>query len=427
MAKKRRRTRKQTKSNLSKFSEATKRFKKKKLGSLRNKTTKPRIDPLWTLDKGITYSLLSKFQNCRHRFHIENVQGWKSKKINVPLYFGNMFHHMVEAQDRGIELEYMKTISDNYLDGILADRPDLDTATIRDLAMCAAIATITFEEYVKQWDEYSCLVIKDKSEENWYYERDFEWIGKEIDFSIPHRLPNGMEVLLRGKQDGQFSVRGVEGNWLLETKTKGMIDEDGISKGLHRDMQTGLYMHAMRRLHKGAMPMGVLYNVIRRTSLKPRVADTPEIYAKRVREDIQKRPDFYFMRWTRQVTQYELDQFVERILNPSIYQLVKWWKSVERNPMNPFETTCDCIRPEADAIPFATEDCSTCKGAGVIPNMEHYERAFGNYDGMTYTQRGDFFEIITEHNYFSYEQKKYAFPELEEEDDLDQYLVGIPK
>ena len=57
--------------------------------------------------------------------------------------------------------------------------------------------------------------------------------------------------------------------------------------------------------------------------------------------------------------------------------------------------------------------------------MLHWERPFGTYDSMQFTQRGDCFEIITEGNFQNYEQSEYAHPELEDEDDLDPYLEGI--
>jgi hypothetical protein len=387
---------KPAKRKLSKFSKATKKFNKKKLGKLRNQKTKPRVDPLWTLDDGITYSILSKFDVCRHRFHIAQVQGWKPKKINYALEFGNIFHHLVEAQDRGIDNKDMGRIVENYVQHRI-ETSHADSTTITELSIMGETCLKTFEHYVVYWQQNPCFEIRGK----WYYEKDFNWIGKEIAFDVKYRMPNGRVVRLRGKQDGKFNIsRKIQGNWLFETKTKGRIDPDGITKGLHKDLQTGLYMTAMQIMDKGVCPQGVLYNVIRRTQLKPRVNEKASDFAKRVEEDIQKRPEWYFMRWSREITEYELENFKSRQLNPALYQITTWWDSIAKNPMNPFKTTCD---------------------GKEIDNLLHYERPFGQYDSMEHG-RGDFFDIIADENYFQYEQKQYAFPELEEEDDLDQYL-----
>jgi len=407
-----------TKKKLTKFAKATKKFQGKKLGQLRNQKNKPRIDPLWTIEDGVTYSLLSQFLNCRNRFHINKVQGWTAKRISLPLEFGNVFHLMAEAQDRGIPDEQLMKIATNYV-GRKIEEQSLDTETIKELSMMAAVATVTFEQYVAYWQQNPCFQINNK----WYYEKDFQWIGKEENFDVDYLLPNGRKVRLRGKQDGKFQIaKGQKGNWLFETKTKGNIDADGITAGLHKDMQTGLYLTAMALQQHGTLPEGVLYNVIRRTQLKPRVADTPKMFAERVETDIMKRPEFYFMRWTRSIDAGELRDFRDRQLNPTLYQIVRWWDSIKHHPMKPWTTPKKC-----KACDGKKKTCRICGGDGevMVSNMEHYERAFGHYDSMAFSQRGDFFEIVAHDNYFNYEQQKYIFPELEEEDELTQYLVGV--
>ena len=109
------RKKKPSKKKKSFFDKLGKNNVKKKLGNLRSKKSKVRVDPLWTIDDGITYSLISKFMNCRERFHISQVQGWKPKGINVPLEFGNMFHLLTEAQDMGIHHDQMPQIVRNYI------------------------------------------------------------------------------------------------------------------------------------------------------------------------------------------------------------------------------------------------------------------------------------------------------------------------
>jgi hypothetical protein len=125
----------------------------------------------------------------------------------------------------------------------------------------------------------------------------------------------------------------------------------------------------------------------------------------------------------KEITEYELENFKSRQLNPVLYQITTWWDSIAKNPMNPFSTTCDMCHGEGKELVLMGKKpvCRLCGGEGTVQNMQHYERPFGQYDSMEHG-RGDFFDIIADENYFQYEQKQYAFPELEEEDDLDQYL-----
>ena len=415
------------KSSFSKFVKSTKRnkLKKKNMQSLSRVKRQPRIDPLWDLERdGVTYSILSKFMNCRNRFHIQKVQGWRPRGFNFPLEFGNIFHHMVEAQDMGVPIELMYQLADNYVNAKIASGK-YDAQTVKELCMLAGVVTVTFQQYVLFWErEHSIEHVTGKKVKRIknVYEKDFNWIGKEVPFSIPFELPNGRKIKLCGKQDGVFDIaKVVKGNWVLETKTKGRIDDIGISKGLHKDLQTGMYLLAADRIYPATSAIGVLYNCIRRSGMKPRVKDSVKDYVKRVEEDIIKRPSYYFMRWTRRITREEMETFRQRILMPQVLQIVDWWDSIAKNPMDPFNSQCEHCGGQGTGL----SACLGCNGVGSIPNMLHYERPFGTYDSLQFTQRGDCFEIVTEDDYTYYEQSEHAHPELEAEDDVEPYLEGI--
>jgi len=408
----------------SNFVKATSKGKKKskKLGI---KKKQPRVDPLWDLERdGVTFSLLSKFMNCRERFHIQKVQGWKPRAFNLPLEFGNIFHHMVEAQDMGVSIESMYQLADNYVNAKIHSGkygPD----QCKELSMLAGIVTVTFQQYVLFWESQPSIdheTGKKVKRIKRVYEKDFNWIGKEIPFRIPFKLPNGRQIYLCGKQDGLFDLGKVlKGTWVLETKTKGRIDETGITKGLHKDLQTGMYALAADHEYPATPVAGVLYNCIRRTGMKPRVNDKVKDFVGRVEADIIKRPHYYFMRWSRRISKQDMEEFKQRILMPQVLQIVAWWDSIAKNPMDPFNSQCEHCEGQGTGL----TPCMACNGEGSIPNMLHYERPFGTYDTFQYTQRGDCFEIVTENDYTMFEQAEYAHPELEEEDDVEPYLQGI--
>ena len=88
-------------------------------------------------------------------------------------------------------------------------------------------------------------------------------------------------------------------------------------------------------------------------------------------------------------------------------QIHRWWESIKHNPFDP----------------WTNEDGSQ--------NFEHWERPYGMYDSMTFSQRGDFFEPLCNANWFMYEQTEGpVFPELDGDDaqidGIIQDLVAAP-
>ena len=405
--------------------------KKTSLKNLKRKKLSLPVDPLWTPDDGITFSILSKFLNCRQRFHIQQVQGWKPKHINYALEFGNILHLFIEAQDMGIDTDQYITIADNYVAKRLNDKACTDDEA-RELSMLALVAEVTYRKYLEYWEEYylefPTMEVREK---------DFRWIDKEYAFDVDYRMTDGRKVRLRGKMDGRFQLPREPFTWLLETKSKGRIDVAQITGGLHKDMQTGMYMLVQNILGRGMMPAGVLYNVIRRTQLKPRNGrgkaqtgrETPVMFAQRVSGDIDSRPDYYFLRWVREINSGEMETFRVRQFEPALHQLLTWWDSIKKNPMDPFNTECPkCKDPIVEDLEDLSEsldkhNCKFCGGTERVQNLNHYERAFGLYDAMQFSDKGDFFPIVTEDDYSNYERKKFAFPELEDEE-LQPYLEG---
>jgi hypothetical protein len=425
MAKKRKK--KSSLKKIKKVSSFRKGLKKASKGLKRKRGNKKIVAPQWTLEDGVTYSILSKFLNCRQRFHIGQVQGWKPKHINYALEFGNIFHLFIEAQDQGFDMEQIKRIGTNYIMRKIEEK-SCSSDEIKELTALSLIAACTFEHYINYW-KANPVEFYEKA----YFEKNFSWMEKEHSFDIDYTMVNGRKVRLRGKIDGLFQIKKtIEGLWILETKTKGRIDADQITKGLHKDMQTGMYSLAVRKISRGTMPKGVLYNVIRRTQLKPRKNESAVDFAARVDEDIQERPEWYFMRWVRELTMEELDDFRLRQFEPALNQVCKWWDSIKKNPMDPYVTECSsCDLPwgidEEEDLEASLDNinCSVCSGTKRVPNLEHYERAFGTYDAMQFTDKGDYFPIITEDDYSLYERKSHAFPELDsDEDDLNLYLEG---
>ncbi len=390
---------KQAKKNttaLRKFKESTKTLRKMKLSN------KKKLDALWDMERdGVTYSSMSKFLNCRERFRLSQVEGWSSNNVSVPLEFGNLFHLYAEAQIHRFSEKEMIRIGMKYADKRLSGVADADT--IADMQRLVAVSFVTFDEYTKYWDRTPSMHHSGVN----HFESGFDWVAKEDQFDERHQVPvllSSREVRCRGKIDGVFRLNKKTPNlWVMENKTKGDIDVDGIKGGLTKDLQTGFYMLNVWKKYN-RLPDGVLYNVIRRTGLRPRVSESASQFADRVRDDIQNRPEWYFMRWKVEITKQDLVDFQNKMLNPILYQMITWWDSVKKNPFAPH------LLHDDDGNPIG-------------PNPHHYERPFGCYDGMMHHQRGDYFEIICNNNYHQFHQREFAFPELDSDmTALDQYL-----
>jgi hypothetical protein len=131
-----------------------------------------------------------------------------------------------------------------------------------------------------------------------------------------------------------------------------------------------LYMWAMRVIY-GRPPAGVIYNLIRRTQLKKSVKDTLASFAIRVAEDIQVRPDFYFMRFTGSIVVTELDDW-EREFDDQMIQLEKWYLR-EYHYKNP--TACAGRAFQCPYIPICGRDNYTgfIKKDVLYPELEPKE------------------------------------------------------
>jgi hypothetical protein len=62
-----------------------------------------------------------------------------------------------------------------------------------------------------------------------------------------------------------------------------------------------------------------------RYAIRQRKSETEQAFYKRVGEEIDKKPDYYFMRWDVTISKQKVDQFEQRTLQPLLTQLCNWW------------------------------------------------------------------------------------------------------
>lgn len=288
-------------------------------------TIKPRTKknvvrrPLWKMEDGITFSALSKWQTCPEQFSLQWIDGLTPKAISIPLEFGSVIHYALENQDKSTPHEVIHRITDHYRkyrSSTLVNSSERDT-----LNYILGLAEIVFPHYCEYWKHDDSKI---------------DWIGREEKFKVPYSFPTvdgSREILLRGMRDGLYNLKDHDEVFgIFETKTKSRIVESEIIANLNYDMQTMIYCFATY-LTTGRYPNQVKYNVIRRPDTYRRKGEALDSFLRRVNEDIAKRPDFYFMRYTATILQADIDRFAKQTLNPILNLFAQWWDSVKKNPL----------------------------------------------------------------------------------------------
>lgn len=322
--------------------------------------------PLWAgpesddRNGGISFSYLSRFLTCRERFRVKVIEGWgPPDRFSHQVEYGNMWHvceEALSANPPGFPVGFRgeacwEAPLKEYAQSLCAKYP-LDQEKIEHWYN---VCKVQFPIYVAHWSQKGAPKT--------------EPLFQEQVFSVPYALPSGRTVYLRGKWDGAVLVSDKRGKgiYLREHKTKGDVDVMAIQRQITYDLQTMLYVVALghgdgkvwQKLRemfpgKGRKPVpirGVMYNVVRRplsggkgtirqhkpTKANPRGESNAEYYA-RLGEIIAgasgeewETPvgeNWFFHRWTAEITPDDVARFKERTLDPILEQLCCWYESV---------------------------------------------------------------------------------------------------
>lgn len=325
---------------------------------------------------GITFSLLTKFLACRERFRLQVVEGLREKEeFNKALEFGNYWHEAEEAHSSG------ERTWDAAMEIHRASLSSRYPKNLEEVVRWWRIAKGMFPIYLKYYQNSPHSKVKP--------------VLQEEVFAAPYKLPSGRTVTLRGKFDSVYiKPNGKAG--IKDHKTKGEIDELGISRTLFYNLQTMLYAIAANTLYKekhGSI-REIVYNVIRRPLSdrfcpKKKKDESEAAFCQRVVEDVKEKPHYYFKRWYVQMGSKELKTFEMRTFQPILENLWDWWRSIRDNPFDPWFT-----------------------GENKIPNKHHYQTPWGCYNSMFGGFRGDYFDLLTTGRNNNLVEAVTLFPEL---------------
>lgn len=133
----------------------------------------------------------------------------------------------------------------------------------------------------------------------------------ELSFSVSLRNPitNSISTAaeLAGKIDKIVTIKASGDKWIPDHKTTSRMPDRNFLK---LSPQGDTYLIALKE--KGIDAKGLIWDYIRKPSIRMTQKETPVTYADRLKKDISERPEFYFQqyqiqRWDADIAQTQLD------------------------------------------------------------------------------------------------------------------------
>jgi len=266
---------------------------------------------------GVTQGLLNNFATCRQKARWF-LEGWTSRYFAHTTY-GSVVHAVFDEVYNGVQngtikecptRQQVSKILVKIEDAWKKENPRADARSIESMEMALLFSTEIIPPYFRFWESDISGV---------------KWLGVEDTFKFPLKLANGRVVFVRGRRDGQY-LTGKKGEdlYLFETKTKSRIVEGDIVDVIPLDLQVRLYCYSLL-VEYGKFPKGCTYNIIRKPGLKLKKGESIQEFSRRCAQDIEERPDHYFMRFNVTFTQKEIRE-VEEHLRAMVTDFVNWWE-----------------------------------------------------------------------------------------------------
>lgn len=332
----------------------------------------------WTpMKDGVSQSLLQKFRVDKDRAHKHIVLGLRQTDRKEAMEFGTIFHKLIELGARmGNSYTKHKLIKE-FTDYIKRKFPSADSMLL------ARVAIAQYHVY-REWEADKPRYKYIDQEPVFNEKFKLPALHFEPNEEIRIRIPSGIEIPLRGRIDEVIDNCGM---WIQENKTKTRIDISHIQDTLHANIQVMFYA-VCSELKYGKPCKGVIYNVIRKPGQRQKQKESDTAYIERIVAEVQNDKSYYFYRLSHEFQQGQVKRWIKEELLPLLYEVYLWWKSIERNPTNPW----------LDGNPF------------------HGRKSFGIYDPMV-LGKGDFYNLIVYGRKQGLVKVDELFPELQEDDE----------
>jgi len=279
---------------------------------------------------GVTQGFLKTWLEDRETARLKYVEGWSSRRVSIPALFGSCAHYLIQT----VYAEYAEKIARKK-------KPKLPSKRRIETLIAEYETVIKDENPFLSADEEQKLeqalgmleVVMPLYFEYWYKkDTEVEWENLENKFKVPitfkwHPQPGLMtdcNTYITGRYDASFLAgKKHRKRWLFETKTKGQVDVETLTEPLVEDVQTQLYLLALRLTHEEA-PAGVYFNVIRRPQLRQKQTESLPEFLDRIEKDVIERPEFYFYRYEVALSEKEQKYWFLHRFEPTLQGLAAW-------------------------------------------------------------------------------------------------------
>jgi hypothetical protein len=252
---------------------------------------------------GVTKSSLEKFLLCREQFRLGYVEGYAGKGCNLGFSFGNVLHWLI-ARHLDLKVKRIPVAEQTGLfHGVWLRDHKNPTSTQKDtMEMAYLLAEAIWPYYTTMWPD----------------DQSWKWVRVEDSFNVPL---TDAGTIMRGIYDGV--CKRDSGVWIFETKGMSRVDEGNIEQTLPFSLQNMMYVVAYW-LQSGEFPAGIIYNVIRRPGQEMKQKESFAAFRDRIQADIEKRPEFYFMRWEIEITKTQIERWYSQVFMPILMDLKQW-------------------------------------------------------------------------------------------------------
>lgn len=283
----------------------------------------------------LSHSSIQTYLDCRQKFKLDRIDNLTTKRRKDYFLFGEAMHKFLEMHYKGVPkpIESIKVIYDKARKSGTLTADDAFRLAV-DEAMVVGISRAYPKFYKEDFDRFDKFICE-----------------QEFNINFPTFVYNGFIDML---------VRDAAGDWwIFETKTASpqVLGGDYIDR-VKIDAQVSGYMFAAKQL-LGVFPKGVLYNVIKKPSIRLKRGESHTAFCNRVAEEYTKygQSKQYFVRHELVVGKDQIKRWL-RMTDVIGREIITYFAD-PRNVEVPMRNTGQCMG-KYGACPFL-EVCITGK------------------------------------------------------------------
>lgn len=299
----------------------------------------------------LSHSSIQTYLDCRQKFKLDKIDKLTTKKRKDYFLFGEAIHKFLELHYKGVPqpLEGIKAIYDKARKSGTLTADDEHKLSV-DEATVTGIAKAYPRFYKGDSDRFTKYVPEHQFTVDF---PTFQFVGF-IDM-----------LVLDAAGDW----------WVFETKTASpqVLNNDYIDR-VKIDSQVSGYMFAAKKL-LGVMPRGVLYNVIKKPSIRLKRGESRVAFCTRVEQEYTKFGQMkeYFVRHELLVDHSQVKRWL-KMTDKIGREIIEYFKS-EENVAFPMRNTGQCIG-KYGACPYL-EICITNKVSPLLYEKREDRSVFG--------------------------------------------------